>query len=152
VKLAIGSDHAGFKLKWQVANWLRTPAGGRHQILDVGTASEESCDYPDFAKEVAKAVVEKRVSKGILFCGTGIGMAMAANKVPGALAAVTWNTATAALAAEHNGANILCIPARYSGLKKTELMIKTFLTTRFGGGRHARRVKKILALDKCTSG
>ena len=149
MKLAIGSDHAGFKLKGQLVNWLRDRAGGRHQILDVGTVSEDSSDYPDFAKEVAEAVVKKRVSKGILFCGTGIGMAMAANKIPGALAAVAWNPETAALAAEHNGANILCLPARMIGQKTAQKMIKAFLTTPFGGGRHARRVKKILALDRC---
>jgi len=128
--------------------WLRSPAGGNHKILDVGTAAEESCDYPDFAREAAKAVSQKRVSKGLLFCGTGIGMGMAANKVPGVLAAVTWNEATARLAAEHNGATILCLPARYVGTKKAQTMIKAFLSTPFGGGRHGRRVKKILALDK----
>jgi len=149
VKVAIGSDHAGFQLKAQLLNWLRTAGGGKHQILDVGTVSEESTDYPDFAKEVAEAVTKKRVSKGILFCGTGIGMAMAANKVHGALAAVAWNPETATLAAEHNGANILCLPARFLGLKQAQAMIKVFLTTPFGGGRHGRRVKKILAIEKC---
>jgi len=149
MKLAIGSDHAGFKMKAQLLNWLRSPAGGNHKLLDVGTVSEESTDYPDFAKEVAEAVTKKRVSKGILFCGTGIGMAMAANKVHGALAAVAWTPETAGLAAEHNGANILCLPARFLGLKKTQAMIKRFLTTPFGGGRHGRRVKKILALERC---
>ena len=148
MKLAIGSDHAGFKLKGKILNWLRTPEGGKQQILDVGTASEDSCDYPDFAREVANAVAKKRVSKGILFCGTGIGMAMTANKVPGVLAAVTWNEKTAALAAEHNAANVICIPARFVGLKKAQAMIKTFLATPFGGGRHGRRVKKMQAMDR----
>src|ERR1700731_2504271 len=101
MKLAIGSDHAGFKMKSQLVDWLRTKEGGHHQILDVGTISEESTDYPDYAREVAKAVASKRTAKGILFCGSGIGMGIAANKVHGALAAVTWNPETAKLAAQH---------------------------------------------------
>jgi ribose 5-phosphate isomerase B len=149
MKLAIGADHAGFKLKWQLANWLRTREGGKHQILDVGTVSEESVDYPDFAREVAKAVAQKRAAKGILFCGTGIGMAIAANKVHGIRAAVAWNPKVAALAAEHNGANVLCIPGRFTSLKNAQRILKTFLSTPFGGGRHARRVKKIQAMDRC---
>ena len=149
MKLAIGSDHAGFKMKSQLVDWLRTKEGGHHQILDVGTISEESTDYPDYAREVAKAVASKRTAKGILFCGSGIGMGIAANKVHGALAAVTWNPETAKLAAEHNGANILCLPARFVGVKKAQTMIHAFLDTPFGAGRHARRVKKILALEKC---
>jgi ribose 5-phosphate isomerase B len=149
VKLAIGADHAGFKLKWELANWLRTRDGGHHQILDVGTASEESSDYPDFAREVAKAVVQKRVSKGILVCGTGIGMAIAANKTRGIRAGVVWNVKMAALASEHNDVNILCIPGRFTNFRQARQMIKTFLNTPFGGGRHLRRIKKIQALDRC---
>jgi ribose 5-phosphate isomerase B len=149
VKLAIGADHAGFKLKWQLANWLRTREGGKHQILDVGTVSEESVDYPDFARDVAKAVASKRVSKGILICGTGIGMAIAANKVHGIRAGVVWNTKIAELASEHNDVNVLCIPGRFTNLRFAKQMIRTFLSTPFGGGRHLRRIKKISALDKC---
>src|SRR6266487_983977 len=117
MKLAIGADHAGFKLKWQLANWLRTAAGGKHQILDVGTASEESGDYPGCAREGAKAVAGKRVSKGILICGTGIGMAIAANKTRGIRAGAVWNTKIAALASEHNDVNVLCIPGRFANLR-----------------------------------
>ncbi len=149
MKIAIGSDHAGFKRKGELANWLRTPAGGRHLILDVGTGSEESCDYPDFAREVATAVVKKRVAKGILLCGSGIGMSIAANKVLGARAALAWNPKTAGLSSEHNGANILCIPARFVGLKTSQLMLKAFLSTPLGGPRHAKRIKKITAMEKC---
>ena len=149
MKLAIGSDHAGYKLKGPLLNWLRTAAAGHHQILDVGTGSEESCDYPDFAESVGKAVAQRRAAKGILLCGTGIGMAMAANKVHGVRAAVVWNPEVAALSAEHNGANVICLPARYLNLKRAQKIIKTFLSTPFGGGRHARRVRKIMALDKC---
>jgi ribose 5-phosphate isomerase B len=149
MKLAIGSDHAGYTLKGQLVNWLRTKEGGSHQILDVGTASEESCDYPDFARDVASAVAHRRVAKGILLCGTGIGMAIAANKVHGIRAAVAWNPVVAGLAAEHNGANVICIPARYAGVREARRILKRFLTTPFGGGRHGRRVKKIMAMDKC---
>lgn len=149
MKLAIGSDHAGFKLKGALIQWLRGAAGGRHRILDVGTGSEDSCDYPDFAKAVGRAVAAKRAAKGILLCGTGIGMAIAANKVHGVRAAVVWNPVVAGLAAEHNGANVICVPARFTRLKNAQKMIHAFLSTPFGGGRHGRRVKKIMAMDKC---
>ena len=149
MKLAIGSDHAGFRLKAQLVNWLRTPEAGHNRVLDVGTGSAESCDYPDFAQAVAKAVAAKRAAKGILFCGTGIGMAIAANKVHGIRAAVVWNPVVAALSAEHNDANVICLPARFTSLKKAQEIIKTFLSTPFGGGRHARRLKKIQTLDRC---
>src|SRR5262245_52515658 len=111
MKLAIGADHAGFKLKGKLAQWLKTKAGGHHQLVDVGTVSEDSVDYPDFARDVARAVAAKKVSKGLLFCGTGTGMAIAANKVRGVRAGVAWSPEIAALAAEHNGANVLCVPA-----------------------------------------
>jgi len=148
MRIAIGSDHAGYKLKSKLEEWLRTPKGGSHQILDVGTASEESTDYPDYAAAVGRAISNKRVDKGVLLCGTGIGMAMAANKVKGVRAAVAWNPETAGLAAEHNGANVLCVPARFVTAAVAQKMIQTFLKTPFGGGRHARRVKKIEALEK----
>ncbi len=148
MKIALGADHAGFKTKAMLEDWLRTQPGGSHKILDLGTSSEESTDYPDYAAAVARAVAEKRADKGLLFCGTGIGMAMAANKIRGIRAAVVWNEATAKLAAEHNGANVLCLPARYLTLKKAHALIKAFLSTPFAGGRHLRRVKKIMALEK----
>jgi ribose 5-phosphate isomerase B len=149
MKIAIGADHAGFRIKDRVATWLKTAGGGRHQVRDVGTQGPESVDYPDFAAAVGKAVSSGRASRGILFCGTGIGMAIAANKIHGVRAAVAWNPATAALASEHNGANVLCLPARFIGTKKAQAMIKAFLTTPFGGGRHLRRLKKIMAMDRC---
>ena len=151
MKLAIGADHAGFEYKWQLVNWLRTAGGGKHQILDVGTGSEESTDYPDYAREVAKAVAQKRAIKGILLCGTGIGMAMAANKIHGIRAAVVWDPTVAGLSVEHNDANVYLRSARCISLPKTKQIIKAFLTTHFGGGRHARRVKKIMALEKCVT-
>ncbi len=148
MKIAIGSDHAGYRLKFRLAVWLRSPAGGRHQIQDMGTASLDSCDYPDFAESVGKAVKRGAAQRGILICGTGIGMAIAANKVSGVRAAVSWNPETAALAAEHNAANVLCMPARFVGAKTAQAMIRAFLKTPFGGGRHERRVGKIKKLER----
>jgi ribose 5-phosphate isomerase B len=149
MKIAIGSDHAGYKLKEKLILWLRSPAGGRRQVRDMGTHSEESCDYPDFAQAVAHAVANKRVSKGILICGTGIGMSMAANKVHGIRAAVVWNPEVAGLAAEHNDANVICLPARYATPRLAEKIVKTYLSTPFGGGRHLRRVRKMMKLERC---
>ena len=143
MKLAIGSDHAGFEMRNALVSWLRTSDGGKHQVLDLGCGSPESCDYPDFAAAVARAVSAKRVARGILICGTGIGMAMAANKVPGIRAAVAWTPEVAGLAAEHNKANVLCLPARFLSLKEAQHMIHNFIITPFGKGRHKRRVLKI---------
>src|SRR5262249_41456792 len=139
--------HAGYRLKSRLVSWLRSSAGGRHSVKDLGCETLESCDYPDFAASVGRAVSRGVARRGILICGTGIGMAIAANKVRGVRAAVTWNPATAALAAEHNDANVLCIPARFVGTKKAQAMIRAFLQTPFGGGRHGRRVGKIKKLD-----
>ena len=127
---------------------LKSPAGGRHQIWDVGTDSEEPCDYPDFAEKLGRHLVRRRAARGILLCGTGIGMAMAANKIQGIRAGVAWNPAVAALTAEHNHANVLCIPARFVSAQKAQEITRAFLTTGFSGGRHARRVHKIRVLDK----
>jgi RpiB/LacA/LacB family sugar-phosphate isomerase len=149
VKLAVGSDHAGYRLKERLIAWLRSSAGGKHQVADMGCGGLDSCDYPDFAAAVGQAVRRGKASRGILLCGTGIGMGMAANKIPGVRAAVTWNPETAALAAEHNDANVLCVPARFAGFKKAQAMVRAFLKTSFGGGRHARRVGKIKKLEQC---
>src|SRR5580765_3898190 len=102
MKLAIGSDHAGYRLKSRLAPWLRSAAGGRHHVQDVGCDTLDSCDYPDFAAAVARSVKRGTAARGILMCGTGIGMAIAANKIHGVRAAVAWNPITASLAAEHN--------------------------------------------------
>jgi len=148
MRIAIGADHAGFKLKSTIEEWLRTPDGGGHQIMDVGAGSEESTDYPDYAIAVGRAVGNKRVARGILLCGTGTGMAMAANKMKGVRAAVAWNEKIAALASEHNHANVLCVPARFVSTQKAQRIIQAFLKTPYGEGRHVRRVKKIDAIEK----
>ena len=149
MRLAIGSDHAGFEMKEKLIPWLRSPEGGNHKIVDLGPASPDRCDYPDFAAKVGRAVAQKRAAKGILLCGTGIGMAIAANKIRGIRAGVVWNDKSAGLAAEHNEVNVVCLPARMIGIKKAQSMLHVFLNTRFGGGRHARRIKKITQLDQC---
>jgi ribose 5-phosphate isomerase B len=148
MKLVIGSDHAGFPLKAMLFDWLRSASGGRHQVSDVGTARADSCDYPDYAEAVARTVASGKAARGILVCGTGIGMGIAANKIRGVRAAVTWNPESAALAAEHNAANVLCLPGRFVDANTARAMVKAFLMTPFGGARHRRRLKKIRALEK----
>src|SRR5260221_9887169 len=108
MKIVVGSDHAGFRLKTRLVPWLKSAAGGRHQIRDMGCDSQESCDYPDFAAAVGRVVGRGNAHRGILLCGTGMGMAMAANKIHGVRAAASWNPASAVLASEHNHANVLC--------------------------------------------
>ncbi|OGR80768.1 MAG: ribose 5-phosphate isomerase B [Elusimicrobia bacterium RIFCSPLOWO2_02_FULL_39_32] len=144
MKIAIGSDHAGFQRKKEVIGFL-TKVG--HRVVDLGCYSEDSCDYPDYARKVARAVSLERAERGILICGTGIGMAMAANKFKGVRAAVCWNVKTAALASEHNQANILCLSGRFISTLLGEKMIRAWLKTPFAGGRHQRRIKKIEILE-----
>jgi len=140
MKLAIASDHAGFALKEKLRD--RLTAEG-HQVVDFGTNSLESCDYPDFAHPVAHEVSEGRCERGILVCSTGIGMSMAANKVPGVRAAVVLQPDEARLTREHNDANVITLGARYLDEPHAMELVDLFLTTEFSGGRHARRVAKI---------
>ncbi len=140
MKIAIGSDHAGFLRKKEIISYL-THKG--HKVVDVGCYSEESCDYPDYAAKVARSVSLERAERGILICGTGIGMAMAANKFKNVRAAVCWSPKVAALASEHNQANVLCMSARFLTLQQGERIVAAWLKTPFAGGRHLRRVKKI---------
>jgi ribose 5-phosphate isomerase B len=145
VKIAVGSDHAGFKAKESLVARLRK-AG--HQVADVGAVSEESVDYPDFAFKVADRVARGASRRGVLVCGTGIGMCISANKVGGVRAAVVWSPETARLAAEHNDANVLCLSARLFNDRQRFAMLDAWLSTPFAGGRHKRRVRKIGALEK----
>jgi ribose 5-phosphate isomerase B len=139
-KIAIGADHAGFALKEYLKTWLEK-AG--HTLHDFGTHSSESADYPDFAHPVALAVENKEFDLGLLVCGSGNGVAMSANKHQGIRAAICWNEDLAALAREHNDANILCLPARFVSQEEAERILDRFLNSSFEGGRHARRVNKI---------
>jgi len=144
MKIAIAADHAGFALKERLRAKL---AEQGHEVADFGTASTESCDYPDFAQQVAREVGQGRVDRGILVCSTGIGMAMAANKVDGVRAAPAQSEDEVRLTREHNDANVLTLGARYLDEDRASALIGIFLDTQFTGGRHARRVAKIAQLE-----
>ncbi|MCL4524073.1 MAG: ribose 5-phosphate isomerase B [Acidobacteria bacterium] len=144
-KIAIGADHAGFHAKELIKKFL---AAQGYDVEDVGTASEESVDYPDFARRVAEGVAAGRAQLGILTCGTGIGMSMTANKVPGVRAALAHDIMTAHMAREHNDANVLTLGARVVPEEQIIAIVREFLNTSFAGGRHQRRVDKIMAMDK----
>lgn len=145
MKIAIGSDHAGFLLKDDIMKHLSEKGV---EFKDFGTYSEESCDYPDIALEVAENVAEKNYDLGILCCGTGIGISIAANKVNGIRAALCSDTYSAHSAREHNNANILALGGRVVGKGLACDIVDTFLSAKFLGGRHARRVDKITAIEK----
>jgi len=145
MRIAIGSDHRGFDLKRRIAALL---SGLGHTVLDLGPAEAGSVDYPDFAFAVAGAVREGRVERGILIDGTGIGMCIAANKVPGVRAAPCHDSITAEMSRRHNDANVLCLSADLLGDELVDRMIRIWLETEFEGGRHARRVEKIARFEQ----
>lgn len=138
--IPIGADHAGFQLKQRLVEELRALG---YEPLDLGTSNSDSVDYPDFAHEVAGRVERKEAQRGVLLCGTGLGMAYAANRHPGVRAAVAWTPEIARLAREHNDANVLVLPARFLNEEAGVEILKTWLSTEFAGGRHTRRVAKI---------
>jgi len=139
-KIAIGGDHAGFNFKGNLIQWLKDRG---YEISDLGTYSSDSTDYPDFAHAVAEAVEKKQSDLGILICGSANGVAMTANKHQGIRAAICWNEELAALARNHNNANVLCLPARFIPYALSEKIVDRFLNETFEGGRHDRRVGKI---------
>lgn len=140
IKIAIGSDHGGFEYKASIIKALQVKG---YDVVDMGTYSPESCDYPIIAKKVARAVAKGDFEKGILVCGTGIGMSMAANKVNGIRAAVCGDTFSARATRAHNNANILCLGQRVVGEGLALDIVDIWLTTKFEGGRHERRVNMI---------
>src|SRR5580704_9622789 len=142
--IALGADHAGFPVKESIKRYL-LEAG--YSVEDVGTWSDESVDYPDYAKKVSARVVGGEDRFGILVCGTGIGMTIAANKIEGIRAALAHDPTTARMAREHNDANVLTIGGRVVGDAMATEIVKDFLGTEFAGGRHQRRIDKISALD-----
>jgi ribose 5-phosphate isomerase B len=144
MKIAIGADHAGFVVKESLRKKL---AAEGNEVVDFGTNSTESIDYPDFAALVGREVGEGRADRGILVCGTGVGMAMAANKIHGVRAAPLWSEAEAQLAREHNDANVAAFGARLIDEATAEKLTDIFLNTEFAGGRHARRIAKIAQLE-----
>ncbi len=138
LKIAIGSDHAGFEYKQALAAFVQAA-----KLKDFGTYSAASVDYPDFAHPVANAVESGEFDLGILVCGSANGVAITANKHQGIRAAICWTAEIAALARQHNNANVVCIPARFISIQEAEKIVETFLTTNFEGGRHAERVNKM---------
>jgi ribose 5-phosphate isomerase B len=143
--IAIGADHAGFALKQQIGDTLRE-AG--HKVIDFGTNSAESTDYPDYAAAVARDVASGQADRGILVCGTGVGMSMAANKIPGVRAALAWNPEEVQLTRQHNDANVITLGAKFTDAQTANLLTRIFLETPFEGGRHQRRVGKIAILEQ----
>ena len=139
MKINISSDHAGFKLKESIINYL----SNNHEINDLGPFSEESVDYPDFAHKLVKDLISNKIPIGILICGSANGISMAANKHKDIRAAVCWNKELAVLAKQHNDANILSLPARFVEENQALEIVDSFIDTNFEGGRHLRRVNKI---------
>ena len=145
MKIAIGCDHGAFRLKNEIIEFLNSE---NYEVKDFGTYSEESCDYPDIALPVAEAVVNKEYDFGILVCWTGIGIGIAANKVPGVRAALCSDTFSAHATREHNNANILTMGQRVVGTGLALDIVKTFLNTEFEGERHQKRIDKISEIEK----
>jgi ribose 5-phosphate isomerase B len=140
MKIAIGSDHAGFQYKGTLTKWLEAHG---HTIKDLGTYTSDAADYADFAHPVARRVEEGEAELGVLICGSANGVAITANKHQGIRAAICWTEELASLARRHNDANILCLPARFVSLEQAESILDTFLHTVFEEGRHRTRIGKI---------
>jgi len=140
MKIAIGNDHAGTEYKKAILNQLESDG---HQVKNFGTNSNESVDYPDFIHPVSLSVSNNEADLGIIICGSGNGASMTANKHQNVRSALCWTTEIAVLARQHNNANILSIPARYTSIQQAVAIAKSFLNTGFEGGRHQRRVEKI---------
>ncbi len=145
MKIALGADHAGFELKEKIKQHLQQR---QLEIQDEGTASTESVDYPDFARKVGHDVSERRADLGILVCGSGIGMAISANKVPGVRAANVSSEYEAQMSREHNNANVLALGSRILKDEDAFKIVDKWLATEFAGGRHERRVEKIAAIER----
>ena len=138
MRIALGADHRGFRLKAKLKAWLK--AAG-HDVTDLGTSDERRTDYPEFGLAVARAVAARRADRGILVCGTGIGMSMAANRVRGVRAALADDVRLARMSRRHNDANVLCLGADTTSSRLAHRIVNTWLETEFEGGRHARRLR-----------
>ena len=143
-KIALAADHAGYEEKEKIKRTLDELGV---EYTDLGTASTDSVDYPDYAKKVGDAVSSGEVEQGLLVCGSGTGMAIAANKIKGVRAAVAWSPDIARLAREHNDANVLALPARFMSDEEARDVLKAWFSANFEGGRHVRRVEKIIELE-----
>jgi len=144
MKIKIGSDHGGFELKDKIYNYLKEK---KYDISDIGTYSEESCDYVDFAEKVASSVSKGEVNRGILICGTGIGMSITANKFPGVRASLCTCEYHALKTREDNDSNVLTLGGRFTTFEIAKLIVETWLKTEFHGGRHQRRINKIKDIE-----
>lgn len=149
MKIAIAADHGGFELKDSMVEYIKSLG---NEVMDLGTNSVDSVDYPDYAKKVCEEIQQGNSDLGILICGTGIGMSLAANKFEGIRAACVSDVYSAKMSRNHNNANVLCIGARVIGDEVAKLIIKTFLENEFEAGRHQRRVDKIMAFEKENKG
>lgn len=145
MKISLGADHAGFALKEHLRDAL---AKAGHQVFDLGTHSTASVDYPDYAAAVGREVASGTADRGILVCGSGVGMSIAANKIDGVRAALGVSPEEVALSRQHNDANILTLGARFTGTAEADELVRIFLETGFDGGRHERRVEKISQLEQ----
>ncbi|MCB1059414.1 MAG: ribose 5-phosphate isomerase B [Calditrichaeota bacterium] len=144
--VAVGSDHAGFELKRELVNMV---AGLGHQVVDMGTHSTEAADYPDFARAVAREIVENRADRGLIICGSGVGACVAANKVKGIRAGTCHDTFSARQGVEDDDMNALCLGARIIGVELAREVVRAFLAAKFSGlERHQRRLNKVLEIEK----
>lgn len=146
MKIAVGSDHAGFKLRNSVTKSIKALG---HEVIDCGTRNEDSVDYPDFAQAVGQKINSGEAELGVLICSTGIGISIAANKIKGIRAALVHNEDGAKYSRSHNKANVLCFGQKYISPEDAEKFVRIFLSTPFDGDRHQRRVDKISALENC---
>ncbi len=145
MKIGIGNDHAATEMKKEIMKYLQNQG---YEVVNYGTNTNESCDYPIYGEKVALAVKNHEVDEGVLICGTGIGISLAANKVPGIRAASVSETVSARLAKEHNNANIIAFGARIVGIEEAKAIVSAFLNAKFQGGRHKIRVDIIDEIDK----
>ena len=145
MKIAIGNDHAAVEMKMELKKYLEELG---HEVVNFGTDTEESCHYPDFGEKVGRAVVAGEADCGVLICGTGVGISIAANKVNGVRAAVCSDTTTAHLVKEHNNANIIALGARIVGFETAKDIVKAYLDAEFMGGRHQTRIDMIHEIEK----
>ncbi len=139
--IAIGNDHGGYEMKLVILEWIKNQG---YELKNFGTDSPESVDYPDYVHPLADAVEKDEFDFGVLICGTGQGMSFTANKHQGIRAALCWNMEISRLSRQHNNANILCLPGRFIGDKEGIDILKTFLETKFEGGRHQNRINKVM--------
>lgn len=147
MKIVIGNDHAAVDMKWAIKEYMEFLG---YKVINVGINENKSCDYPDIAVMACEKIIKKEVDLGILICGTGVGMSLAANKIKGIRACVCSETYSARLCREHNNANVLCFGERVIGIETAKEMVKAFLNANFEGGKHEVRVNKIMSIEEGT--